>query len=101
MSRFSLPAKAWRTVKWREGTCDEPSSRLARVRVHVARRHLTADRHVEEWLLMEWPKGDPAPTRYWLSACPRNIAFDRPVDTAKLRWRIDRSPNSRQEVTTQ
>jgi SRSO17 transposase len=87
---LALPAKAWRTVKWREGTCDTLSSRFARVRVHVAHRHLTADRHAEEWLLVEWPKGEGEPTKYWLSTLPKNIAFDRLVDTAKLRWRIER-----------
>ena len=39
---------------------------------------------------MEWPEGEDAPTRYWLSTLPKNIAFDRLVDTAKLRWRIER-----------
>ena len=85
-----LPAKAWRNVKWREGTCDVLSSRFARVRVHVAHRHLTADRHAEEWLVVEWPEGEREPTRYWLSTLRKNIAFDRLVDTAKLRWRIER-----------
>ena len=33
---LSLKAKAWRTIKWREGTNEWLSSRFARVRVHVA-----------------------------------------------------------------
>jgi SRSO17 transposase len=61
---LGLKAKAWRTVEWREGTCDVLSSRFARVRVHVAHRHLTADRHAEEWLLVEWPSDEPEPTKY-------------------------------------
>src|SRR6266702_4520505 len=44
----------------------------------------------EEWLLLEWPKGDKEPTKYWLSTLPENIAFERLVDLAKLRWRIER-----------
>ena len=87
---LALPARAWRKVKWREGTCDVLSSRFARVRLHVAHRHLTADRHVEEWLLLEWPEGEKEPTKYWLSTCPKNMAIDRLVDMAKLRWRIER-----------
>jgi SRSO17 transposase len=87
---LALPGKAWRTVKWREGACDVLSSRFARVRIHVAHRHLTADRHAEEWLLVEWPEGEDEPTKYWLSTLQKNIAFDRLVDTAKLRWRIER-----------
>ena len=44
----------------------------------------------EEWLLIEWPKGEKEPTKYWLSTLPQDIAFERLVDLAKLRWRIER-----------
>ena len=47
-------------------------------------------RRPEEWLLIEWPKGENEPTKYWLSTLPQNIAFRRLVDLAKLRWRIER-----------
>jgi SRSO17 transposase len=86
----SLPKRAWRKVKWREGTCGVLSSRFARVRVHVAHRHLTPDRRAEEWLLVEWPDGEKEPTKYWLSTVAKNIALARLVDLAKLRWRIER-----------
>src|SRR6267143_1924368 len=43
-----------------------------------------------EWLLIEWPQGEPEPTKYWLSTMPEDIPFDRLVDLAKLRWRIER-----------
>jgi SRSO17 transposase len=96
---LGLPARAWRTVTWREGTCDVLSSRFARVRVHVAHRHLIADRHAEEWLLVEWPSNEPEPTKYWLSTCAKNIPFAQLVDLAKLRWRIERDyQDLKQEV---
>ena len=44
----------------------------------------------EEWLLVEWPEDADAPTKYWLSTLPADIAFERTVDLAKLRWRIER-----------
>ena len=44
----------------------------------------------EEWLLIEWPKGEAEPTKYWLSTLPEDIAFERMVDIAKMRWRIER-----------
>jgi len=44
----------------------------------------------EEWLLVEWPEGEHEPTKYWLSTLPGDIAFERMVDLAKLRWRIER-----------
>jgi SRSO17 transposase len=97
---LSLPAKAWRTIAWREGSADELSSRFARIRVRVAHRdyNLTNSRP-EEWLLIEWPKGENEPIKYWLSTCAEKIAFSRLIDLAKLRWRIERDyQNLKQEV---
>lgn len=73
---LALPAKAWRTIRWREGTNDWLSSRFARVRVRVGHRHLTAA-PVEEWLLIEWPEGEDAPTKYWLSTLAEDIGAAR------------------------
>ena len=48
------------------------SSRFARVRVRPGQRNAgTADRP-EEWLLIEWPEGETAPTKYWLSTLPED-----------------------------
>ena len=57
------------------------------MRVRAAHRD---EPHGEEWLLVEWPKGEEEPTKYWLSTLPRDITFERLVDLAKLRWRIER-----------
>ncbi len=88
---MSLPAKAWRTITWREGTAEPLVSRFARLRVCVAHRdyNLTTTRP-EEWLLIEWPKGEAEPIKYWFSTLPENIGFSRLVDLTKLRWRIER-----------
>ena len=87
----SLPAKAWRKVTWREGTAEPLTSRFARLRVRAAHRdyNLTEARP-EEWLLIEWPKGEAEPIKYWLSTLPDKISFTRLVDLTKLRWRIER-----------
>ena len=84
---FALSKQAWRTIGWREGSVDRLSSRFARLRVRAAHRHKL---RAEEWLLIEWPKDAKEPTKYWLSTLPENIAFERLVDLAKLRWRIER-----------
>lgn len=84
---FSLPAKAWRMVTWREGSGGRLSSRFARLRVRAAHRGAPGN---EEWLLIEWPKAEKEPTKYWLSTLPPDITFERLVDLAKLRWRIER-----------
>jgi SRSO17 transposase len=97
---LSLPARAWRTIAWREGSADELSSRFARLRVRVAHRdyNLTKSRP-EEWLLIEWPKGENEPIKYWLSTAAEKIAFNRLIDLAKLRWRIERDyQDLKQEV---
>ena len=97
---MGLPAKAWRTITWREGSAEPLTSRFARVRVRVAHRdyNLTESR-AEEWLLIEWPKNEAEPTKYWLSTVPEKIAFHRLVDLTKLRWRIERDyQDLKQEV---
>ena len=87
---LGLRAKAWRTIRWREGTNEWLSSRFARVRVSVASSHQHGEKPAKEWLLIEWPVGEDEPTKYWLSTLPKSISFRDLVDAAKLRWRIER-----------
>jgi SRSO17 transposase len=87
---LNLPASAWRKVIWREGVAAPLSSRFARVRVRVAHRdYKLSESRPEEWLLIEWPKEEKEPTKYWLSTLAEDISFQRLVDNAKLRWRIE------------
>ena len=85
-----LPKKAWRAIRWREGSADWLSSRFARVRVRPAHPYLVPELLVPEWLLIEWPEGEVAPTKYWLSTLPEDVSFRKLVALAKLRWRIER-----------
>lgn len=87
---LALPKRAWRTIRWREGSADWLSSRFARVRVGVGHNRLLPEQLAREWLLIEWPDGEAAPTKYWLSTLPAGIGLRRLVDLAKLRWRIER-----------
>src|SRR5229473_5057661 len=88
---LSLPAEAWQPIRWREGSADWLASRFARLRVRPAHRdNLLAEPRAEEWLLIEWPEDEAEPTKYWFATLPEDIAFDRLVDLAKLRWRIER-----------
>jgi SRSO17 transposase len=87
----TLPKKEWRTIRWREGSNNLLVSRFARVRVRPAHDDYRLKvPHPYEWLLIEWPRGEAEPTRYWLSTLPDTIPFERLVDAAKLRWRIER-----------
>jgi SRSO17 transposase len=87
---LGLPKKAWRTIRWRQGSADWLSSRFARVRVRAAHPYLLPELMAPEWLLIEWPEGEAKPTKYWLSTLPENISFRKLVGLAKLRWRIER-----------
>jgi SRSO17 transposase len=80
---LSLGESTWKTIRWREGSADWLESRFARVRARLARED-------EQWLLIEWPRDEKAPIKYWLSNLPEDIPFNELVDIAKLRWRIER-----------
>jgi SRSO17 transposase len=86
-----LPASAWKTVSWRPGVKQSLRSRFAAVRVRPAHRdYERSEPHPEEWLLIEWPKGDAEPTKYWLSTLPAETKLRSLVRLAKQRWSIER-----------
>jgi SRSO17 transposase len=85
----SLSKRAWRTIGWRDGTNARLSSRFARVRVHAAGEGTRSD-EPEEWLIVEWPKGEQGPTKFWLSTLPEDTTFERMIDLTMMRWRIER-----------
>jgi SRSO17 transposase len=88
---LALPASAWKNVTWREGTDRKLHSRFAAVRVRAAHRdYWKAEPNPEEWLLIEWPRGEPEPTKYWLSTLPAPTKLKALVKTAKHRWIIER-----------
>ncbi len=87
----SLPARAWRSITWREGGRTALTSRFAALRVRPAHRdQKRSEPWPEEWLLVEWPKGAAEPTKYWLSNLPPRTALRELVHTAKARWLIER-----------
>jgi SRSO17 transposase len=88
---LSLPADAWRSITWRDGTNEALSGRFARVRVRPAHdRDIAIDDIAEEWLLVEWPQDEEKPTKYWFSTLKANVSFAHLVSKAKVRWRIER-----------
>jgi SRSO17 transposase len=88
---LGLSAASWQTISWREGGAGALTSRFARVRVRAAHRdEERAAPREEEWLLIEWPEGDAEPAKYWFATVPPDMSFERLVDLAKLRWRIER-----------
>jgi len=86
-----LPAEAWSTVTWRQGTRGAMRSRFALARVRSAHRDFRrCEARPEEWLLLEWPRGEGEPTKYWLSTLPETATLGLLVRVAKIRWRIER-----------
>ena len=86
-----LAKRAWRTVSWREGSQATLASRFAALRVRPAHRDETrTEPWPTEWLLVEWPKGEAKPTKYWFSNLPATTPLKQLVRAAKARWVIER-----------
>jgi SRSO17 transposase len=88
---MSLPSSAFQEITWREGTERKLRSRFAAVRVRPAHRdYEKAEPRAEEWLLIEWPRSEAEPTKYWISTLPTNTPLKALVKMAKHRWIIER-----------
>jgi SRSO17 transposase len=90
-----LGQKAFRRVTWREGTMAGPrgklSSRFAFLRVKVAHDDGSEPASREPlWLLVEWPKGEAAPTKFALTTLPRSMSTKQIVRLFKERYRTER-----------
>lgn len=87
-----LPRSAWRAVTWRQGSRGAQRSRFAMLPVWAAHgwREQAHPRRIREWLLVEWPKGEKQPTKYWLAQLgSQTLGLRRFVRLAKARWRIE------------
>ena len=88
---LALPSAAWKEIAWRQGSREALRSRFAAVRVRPAHRdYKRTEPHPEEWLLIEWPKKESEPTKYWLSTLPEKTSLKSLVKMAKHRWLIER-----------
>jgi SRSO17 transposase len=87
----SLPASAWKRITWRQGTKGPQRSRFAALSLWAAQgwKQGPQPERVEETVLIEWPEGEPVPTRYWLARLPKKPALKKLVATAKARWRVE------------
>jgi len=85
------PARKWEQICWREGTRGKMTSRFLRLRVRPAHRdERRQEPHEAEWLIVEWPRHEPEPIKFWFSTMPSEMPGDQLVRLAKLRWRIER-----------
>ncbi len=69
---LALPPPAWHSVTWRQGTQGPQRSRFSACRGQPAHGHAHHRSELESvWLLMEWPAGIEAPTKYWFANLPK------------------------------
>jgi len=88
-----LGPKKFRRCTWREGTRHDLSARFAAVRVACAYRDPLIEPSEREalWLVIEWPDGEQAPTKFYLSSLPASIARRTLIRTIKERYRTERA----------
>ena len=88
---LALPPQAWKKVCWRRGTRHQLQSRFAVVRVRPAHRDFErSEPYPEQGLLIEWPREEAEPTKYWLSTLPAETKLKDLARLAKQRWIIER-----------
>ncbi len=86
-----LPAQAWKTMPCRTTPAGKDvSGRFAFVRV-VATHPVRNDHQPPrwEWLIIEWPESEDAPSDYWLSNLAEDAPRERLARLARLRWTIE------------
>jgi len=83
-------ARGWKQVRWREGTKGWLESRFYACRVQPSHGfHAGRPPHKEVWLLVEWPRAEKEPTKYFLCDLPVPYPLRRLVRIAKGRWKIE------------
>jgi SRSO17 transposase len=82
--------RKFRSVTWREGSKGKMSSRFIGLRVQTAHGYVEGEGPGKEvWLLIEWPKSEPEPVKYYLCDLPEKLSLKRLVDIARGRWRVE------------
>jgi len=83
-------ARGWKQVRWREGSKGWLESRFDACRVQPSHGfHEGRPPHKEVWLLVEWPRGETEPTKYFLCDLPEHYPLRRLVRIVKARWKIE------------
>ncbi len=87
-----LGPKAFREYSWREGTNGKMlSGRFCFRRVKVAADNgMSLENREVVWLMMEWPEGEPKPTKFTLTTMPRRMPKADIVRIVKERWKTER-----------
>jgi len=92
---IGLGRGAFRKTTWRQGSKSPLSSYFAMERVHMVQGDgIDAGQPETVWLLMEWERGESAPTKYHVVWLPRTsgqrLTRKQVVRIVKQRWRTER-----------
>jgi SRSO17 transposase len=80
----------FRTLTWREGSRGPMRSRWWAGRLQTAWHWQEGEKPGKPlWLLIEWPRGETAPAKYYLCDLPAETSWRRLVQTARGRWRVE------------
>jgi SRSO17 transposase len=84
---------AFRRLTWRTGTKGKLSSRFCFRRVKTARDDGEMAQEDKEplWLVIEWPEGEPKPTKFALTTLPHRMSKKEIVRILKERWRTEKA----------
>jgi SRSO17 transposase len=94
----ALQAKAWKKIRWREGTKGWLESRYWATRVQTSHRYQDGRPPGKPvWLLVEWPESEDAPTKYSLCDLPASYTLRRLVRVVKCRWKIEQDYHQMKE----
>lgn len=91
---IELGERAFRKITWRDGT---RSNKKLRSRFAFRRVKPAFDGEPEPmlreplWLVIEWPEGESAPTKFFVTSLRRRMTKKQIVRTIKERWRIERA----------
>ncbi|MGD1102640.1 MAG: IS701 family transposase [Terriglobia bacterium] len=91
-------ARGWKQVRWREGTKGWLEARFDACRVQPSHGFNEGQPpHKEVWLLVEWPRTEKEPTKYFLCDLPAHYTLRRLVRIAKSRWQIEQDDRQLKE----
>ena len=90
-----LPPRVFRTITWRDGTMPGKRGTL-RSRFHFCRVKVAHDDGTDAacrepvWLIVEWPEGETAPSKFALTTLRRTMSKKQIVRILKERYRTER-----------
>jgi SRSO17 transposase len=85
-----IPQSAWKAASWKTAQGTTRHTRLAWMEVWLAHGLRQAGGDLEkDWLVIDWPQGDPQPYHYYLAEFTRNPTKARCLKLSRSRWHVE------------